>query len=253
MQKKESRYSRNRIYVENVEQEKIRKTKIILGGAGIGSIIAECMLRLGFENFKIVDGDIVELSNLNRQNYTQEDIGLPKVEALKKRLLQINPEANIETFYEYINNSNLDRIIKDGDLAINALDFTTDIPLKFDQACQKLNIPILHPYNLGWACLVILIKENTGLETLSQSNQNFNELNVVEYLTSYHRFWGNPIIWLEDIINEYKNEKEKLSPPQLSVGSWLAGSLCANIAFDLINHKPVKVFPDFHYLSSKEL
>ena len=43
------RYSRNRIYVSEEEQEKVRRTRILLGGAGIGSVIAECALRLGFE------------------------------------------------------------------------------------------------------------------------------------------------------------------------------------------------------------
>lgn len=43
----------------------------------------------------IIDGDVVELSNLNRQNYTEKDISKPKVEALKERLLAINSEAKI--------------------------------------------------------------------------------------------------------------------------------------------------------------
>jgi len=64
----DKRYSRNRIYVTLEEQEKIKRYRILLGGAGIGSIIAECALRFGFENITIVDGDRVELSNLNRQN-----------------------------------------------------------------------------------------------------------------------------------------------------------------------------------------
>lgn len=53
------RYSRNRIYVSEEEQERIKQVRILLGGAGIGSIIAECALRFGFENITIVDGDKV--------------------------------------------------------------------------------------------------------------------------------------------------------------------------------------------------
>ena len=66
-----NRYSRNRIYISDEEQEKIRNVRILLGGAGIGSVIAECALRMGFEDIVIVDGDKVELSNLNRQNYVK--------------------------------------------------------------------------------------------------------------------------------------------------------------------------------------
>lgn len=66
----DEKYSRNRIYVNESEQKLIKNYRILLGGAGIGSIIAECALRFGFENITIVDGDRVEESNLNRQNYT---------------------------------------------------------------------------------------------------------------------------------------------------------------------------------------
>ena len=69
------RYSRNRLYVLPEEQDIISQKRILLGGAGIGSIIAECAIRFGFEKMTIVDGDVVEESNLNRQNYCQSDIG----------------------------------------------------------------------------------------------------------------------------------------------------------------------------------
>ena len=64
----EDRYSRNRLYVSEKEQSLIKDYNIFLGCAGIGSIVAECALRFGFEHITIVDGGKVERSNLNRQN-----------------------------------------------------------------------------------------------------------------------------------------------------------------------------------------
>ena len=116
----EERYSRNRIYVRTDEQNMIKHHRILLGGAGIGSIIAECALRFGFENITIVDGDVVEESNLNRQNYLMSDIGKPKAEALKERLFAINPEANITSINTFIDESNVEELVKDKDVAINA-------------------------------------------------------------------------------------------------------------------------------------
>ena len=58
---------------------------MFLAGAGIGSVIAECALRLGFENITISHGDVVEITNLNRQNYIQGKIGKKKAEFLKNR------------------------------------------------------------------------------------------------------------------------------------------------------------------------
>ena len=92
----EQRYSRNRLYVSEREQSIIKHYKILLGGAGIGSIIAECALRFGFEHITIIDGDKVEENNLNRQNYTENDIGRYKAKCLAERLQSINPNAQID-------------------------------------------------------------------------------------------------------------------------------------------------------------
>ena len=98
----EDRYSRNRLYVSESEQNMVKEYRIFLGGAGIGSIVAECALRFGFEHITIVDGDKVEKSNLNRQNYTDNDIGRYKAECLAERLLSINPNAQIDYHTEFL-------------------------------------------------------------------------------------------------------------------------------------------------------
>ena len=67
----EERYSRNRLYVSKREQSIIKDYKIFLGGAGIGSIVAECALRFGFEHITIVDGDKVEESRVSPKTQLQ--------------------------------------------------------------------------------------------------------------------------------------------------------------------------------------
>ena len=66
-------YTRNRFYIPEEDQQAIKPFRIILAGCGIGSNIAECLLRIGFENFTLIDGDTVEPTNLNRQNYLKSD------------------------------------------------------------------------------------------------------------------------------------------------------------------------------------
>ena len=70
------RYDYNRIFISDSEQETIRNCKVFIGGAASGSVIAECALRLGFEKMTVVDNSNVQLSDLNRHNFTMEDIGL---------------------------------------------------------------------------------------------------------------------------------------------------------------------------------
>jgi len=243
------RYDRNRLYITDEKQKKIKEVKILFGGAGIGSIIAECALRLGFERMTIVDGDKVEESNLNRQNYTNADVGKYKAEALCKRLLKINPKAEISCRKEFINKDNVHDIIEGHDIAINALDFQSDIPFVFDRICSEKGITVLHPYNFGWAGFLTIVKpDGYQLKELSEDYQGF-ELKVAEFVARYNSFWNIEKEWLRDIINKYKMEKEILPPPQLSVASWLAAGLCVNAMFDIAIGKKVLYFPKF-YLTS---
>lgn len=245
----EERYIRNRIYIRPEEQQLVKNYRILLGGVGIGSIIAECALRLGFETITIIDNDIVEESNLNRQNYCMEDIGKPKVHALKERLLSINPNAKISAIKDFIDKNNVEELIKEHDIAINALDFKSEIPFVFDEACQRYNIPVLHPYNIGWGGLVIVV-EPTGpqLKDFSDNWQNF-EVRLIEHIVNYFKFWSQPKPWIENIITAYKNEKTVLPPPQLAIASWIVGGLCTNLLFNIVTGQKVKRYPKF-YLSS---
>jgi len=246
----EDRYSRNRLYISNEGQEIIKDFPIILGGSGIGSVIAECALRLGFEQITIVDADYVEISNLNRQNYTHSDITKDKTEAIKNRLLSINPNANIKVHNNLLTSENVSNYIEGHKLAINALDFSTDVPLIFDKLCQESNIPILHPYNLGWGGLVAVISPGgMSLEGIRKPNKEFNEVDMVEYVTNYLKFWKMPHKWIDEILEKYKNEPESLPPPQLSIASWTVASMCTHIMYNLALENQVKEFPEF-YLST---
>ncbi|AUP81663.1 ThiF family adenylyltransferase [Flavivirga eckloniae] len=245
----ETRYARNRIYITEEEQEVIRNFPILLAGVGIGSVIAECALRFGFENITIVDGDQVEKSNLNRQNYTEEDCGNNKVDALAKRLLSINKDANIKCFDFFLTADNIEEHIDGHKVAINALDFSSPVPLVFDTICQKQNIPILHPYNIGWAGLVTIINEDgLPLNSISKPDEDFNELNVVKYASGYLEFWGNPQKWIDGVIEKYLGEKEDLPPPQLSIACWSVAAMCTHLLFNIATGKKFKKFPKF-YLS----
>lgn len=248
----ESLYSRNRIYLTPDEQEIIRGKRILLGGAGLGSDIAECALRLGFEKITIIDGDKVELSNLNRQNYTRADIGRYKAEALADRLLSINPDADIKYFCEYIDKTNLNRLVCNCDIAINALDFKDGTPFDFDKLCSELGVHVIHPYNFGWGGMIMIVSP-TGIpiSTLFRHEPNSRyELEMAEYIDGYSQFWNIPENkWLHDVINNYQKEDSTLPTPQLSVGAWIAAALTANALVEISLGRQVKECPKF-YLAS---
>lgn len=243
-------YARNAIYISKTNQYTIKNYRILCAGCGIGSNIAECALRLGFENFTLIDGDKVELSNLNRQNYRQQDIGVDKTEALKDRLLSINSEANISVYTKFLTSSNIKEVLAGYDVAINALDFQSDVPLLFDELCQQNNIPVLHPYNIGWATLIFVIMPNGPNLTMLSKNYEGFEKKVAGFLIEH--LGGNTKKWVVKILEEYEKKEAGQSPPQLSIGSWLAAGGCTNILYRLAAGKSVKQFPDFYFLTVED-
>jgi len=248
----EERYNRNRIYVQEDEQKLIKSTRILLAGAGIGSVIAECALRFGFEKLTIVDFDKVELTNLNRQNYTESDIGKYKAETLAQRLLSINPQAEIIYHNCPVDENNVESLIKDCDIAVNALDFKSNIPFLLDETCKKYNVYVLHPYNFGWAGFLTVVKPSgIQLSQMSEDHKDF-ELKMADYVSKYSAFWNIPRRWMDRILEEYKNEANILPPPQLSIASWMVAGLCVNAMYNIATGKEVKVFPKFYFSSLYE-
>lgn len=207
-------------------------------------------MRLGFENICIIDGDYVEESNLNRQNYVFSDIDSPKTEAIYKRLKDINPNADVKYHSVFLDEKNIyDFITDEFDIAINALDFTSPVPFLFDEICLSKNIPILHPYNFGWAgCVFVINNESLNLKTFHKKYNGF-ELQFATYVTKYLQHWNNRKEWLEHVLEIYSEEKGSTPPPQLAVASWIAAGMCSNILYNIATQKEVKSFPEF-YLSS---
>lgn len=94
----------------------------IAGLGGLGSNIAVALARLGVGKLVLVDFDVVEPSNLNRQNYFIDQVGMKKTEALKESLIHINPYIEIETKDVYLDRYNVLEVFKDVDIIAEAFD-----------------------------------------------------------------------------------------------------------------------------------
>ena len=105
------------------------KRVIIFGVGGVGSYAAEALVRTGLTHLTLVDGDTVQPSNINRQlPATRATLGMPKVEALKERLLTINPDAEIEAIAKFYHDDdeNLKSKIINHQYLIDAIDSVND-------------------------------------------------------------------------------------------------------------------------------
>ena len=111
----------------------------IAGLGGLGSNLAVFLARLGVGHMILVDFDVVDITNLNRQHYTMKDLGVPKTLALVEQLEAINPYLTYETYTERVVPANVERLFSDCDVIVEAFD-TTDsgsVPVS-----RRLSIPV---------------------------------------------------------------------------------------------------------------
>ncbi len=99
-----------------------KATVAICGLGGLGSNIAFCLARVGIGRLILIDFDVVDVTNLHRQQYKFNQVGMPKTEALKHNLLEINPFINIESHQVKLTEENTTDLIKDADIVCEAFD-----------------------------------------------------------------------------------------------------------------------------------
>ncbi|KGG80063.1 thiamine biosynthesis protein ThiF [Caloranaerobacter azorensis H53214] len=103
--------------------EKVKKAYIgIAGLGGLGSNVAISLARIGIGRLLLVDFDVVEPSNLNRQQYFIKHIGMYKTCAMKDIIFQINPFVNVDIKNVYLDENNITEIFKEVDIIVEALD-----------------------------------------------------------------------------------------------------------------------------------
>ncbi len=103
--------------------ERLKELTIgIAGAGGLGSNIAASLVRAGVQNFIIADFDKIEYSNLNRQFFFPDQVGLYKVDALKANLLRINPFIKIKTFSGMVMPENVKLLFNNADIMVEAFD-----------------------------------------------------------------------------------------------------------------------------------
>jgi sulfur carrier protein ThiS adenylyltransferase len=110
-------------YLTREPLEKLEKIKIgIAGCGGIGSNCAHYLVRCGFKKFVLIDPDLVDESNLNRQFYFDNQVGFPKVEMLQQNLIAINNNVSIQKIQMQISADNIESCLGQCDVIVEAFD-----------------------------------------------------------------------------------------------------------------------------------
>lgn len=144
-------FSRTELIIGKEAIDKLKNSKIaIFGIGGVGTFAVEGLVRAGIGKFVLIDDDCICLTNFNRQIHaTRKTIGKPKVQVMKERIIDINPNAEVETIQKfYLPETGEDMIRDDYDYIIDAIDTVTgkiDLVLR---AGEK-GIPIISAMGAG--------------------------------------------------------------------------------------------------------
>ena len=145
-EKELDRYSRQ-IMLEEIGyqgQLKLKQAKVcVVGVGGLGNPIVTRLAAMGVGNIRIVDRDVIELSNLHRQTmYDEDDVGQVKVEVAAKKLKKINPQVEIEVLPVSVNDYTALDVVDGCDVVIDALD-SVDARYSLNKACIEKKIPFV--------------------------------------------------------------------------------------------------------------
>lgn len=128
----------------------VDKSVCVVGCGGLGGYVAELLARVGVGHLTLVDPDVFQEGNLNRQLFaTERNLGTHKVEAAAERISAVNFSVEVRAIPEYINENNAAGLLFGHDVAVDALD---NISPRFLLAkhCRDLSIPLVHGAIGGW-------------------------------------------------------------------------------------------------------
>ena len=146
-----NQFSRTELLIGKDGIKKLNNAKVVVFGiGGVGSFVVEGLVRAGVGNFILVDHDKISLTNLNRQIHANHNtIGEYKVDEMKKRILEINPNAKVEIFKEFYLPYCKERILDNTiSYVVDSID-TVTAKIELVVNCKKLNIPVISAMGTG--------------------------------------------------------------------------------------------------------
>ena len=147
----EDRYLRNIPALTEEECGRLcQKRVLIVGCGGLGGNLISIFSRIGVGKLRIVDGDVFETTNLNRQLFSEIPVlGQNKAKVAADRIARINPEITVDVVQDFLTEENAAALLQDCDIAVDALD---NIPGRriLAAACEKAGIPLVYGAISGW-------------------------------------------------------------------------------------------------------
>ncbi len=233
----EKKFSRTEMLIGNDGMEKLKNATVaVFGLGGVGSFVCEGLARSRVGNFILIDYDKTDETNINRQLIaTEKTVGKYKVDLMKERILDINPDANVETYKEfYLADSEIDIITEDLSYAVDCVD-TIMAKIAIICSCDATNVPVISSMGTGnkldpTMLEVADIYETSVCPLARIMKKDLRKRNIEKLKVVYSK--ENPINTNDHVINQNKKYKVKGSVsfvPSVA-GLIIAGEVIKDIA-----------------------
>lgn len=179
----EDRYLRNIPALTEAECASLRRKRVlIVGCGGLGGNLISIFSRIGVGKLRIVDGDVFEATNLNRQLFSEVPVlGKNKAKVAADRIFRINPDIEVDAVEAFLTEENAPALLQECDIAVDALD---NIPGRrlLAAACDKAGIPLVYGAISGWVAQSALSMPGDKLvETLYPADVVLRDKSVLSF------------------------------------------------------------------------
>ena len=146
-----TQFSRTELLLGKEGMERLKNARVaVFGVGGVGGYVCEALVRSGVGSFDLIDDDKICLTNLNRQIIaTRSTVGKYKVDVMKERMLDINPDVQVETYKCFFLPENADDFpFAEYDYVVDAVD-TVTAKIELVMKCQSMGVPIISSMGAG--------------------------------------------------------------------------------------------------------
>lgn len=146
-----TQFSRTQLLLGEASMDKLKNTRVaVFGVGGVGGFVCEALVRSGVGAFDLIDNDKVNLTNINRQIIaTQKTVGEYKVEVMRDRMLEINPDVDVRIYRDFFLPENANEFpFNEYDYVVDAVD-TVTAKIELVMKCQSEGVPIISSMGAG--------------------------------------------------------------------------------------------------------
>lgn len=169
-----ARYQRNRQLLSTQDQLNLCESHVVVVGCGgLGGHVIEGLARLGVGTLTVIDPDIFEEHNLNRQILScLDNLGTRKVDAAVARVADLNPAVEVRPKFQALDGDNGATLLRGAQVVVDALD-SIEVRLELSALCHELELPLVHAAIGGWyGHATTQLPDGRGLEPIYGRNRN---------------------------------------------------------------------------------